>query len=352
MARPNITVQHAVDEYMELRADLAGSTRRAYVACLGHFARGVGRDLNIRSLSPRHVESYFLTAPLARTKMVGPRTFNKERVIVGTFLSFCASRAWVGQHLMANVRMQKVPQKQRLRLSPKEMMDCLDIQYHPRDRMIIALGLNTALRASEIVSLKIADVDLEQGWLYTTMHKNGKVDTFPINADLDAELRRWLKWYAENVGNLLSHYYLVPARKPAQIRQQEGGRWRADAEGTVGVNPTRSCFNGIRQPIHRALDHLGLPTKGEGLHTLRRSVARAYYDKIASEGEQDPLRVTQQLLNHASALTTESYLGVERERTRRDESLRGKPFLSALITDDNVVPLRKVESGDSLDQGS
>jgi len=45
--------------------------------------------------------------------------------------------------------------------------------------------------------------------------------------------------------------------------------------------------------------------------------------------------------HHASSSTTDAYLGLTGERERRNKSLHGKPFLTAMVTTDNVVQLSR-----------
>ena len=83
--------------------------------------------------------------------------------------------------------------------------------------------------------------------------------------------------------------------------------------------------------VQEALAAVGLPTKYEGTHTIRRAVARHFFDSQAALGHDGALRVTSALLHHRSASATERYLGLTSERVRRDEVMRGKPFPEAAI---------------------
>ncbi len=73
-------------------------------------------------------------------------------------------------------------------------------------------------------------------------------------------------------------------------------------------------------------------------------VARALFDALCSQAGYDgAIRTVSSLLHHASAATTERYLGLSTEQERRDQMTRGKPFLSAMVDSENVTPLRKAE---------
>jgi hypothetical protein len=95
------------------------------------------------------------------------------------------------------------------------------------------------------------------------------------------------------------------------------------------------------------LEKLGLPTKYEGTHTIRRAIALAYFDEASAEqGDVAALRETAALLHHAHLSTTERYLGMTAEKNRRNKRIKGRPFLTAMVAkQDNVVPLRKAENG-------
>ncbi len=94
--------------------------------------------------------------------------------------------------------------------------------------------------------------------------------------------------------------------------------------------------------VHAALARVGLPTRHEGAHTIRRAVARHFFDSLVATdlGYDGALRTVSALLHHSNAATTETYLGLSSERQRRDNRLRRQPFLTALIDRSNVVPFR------------
>jgi integrase len=99
--------------------------------------------------------------------------------------------------------------------------------------------------------------------------------------------------------------------------------------------------------VQGALKALGLPTFKEGTHTIRRAVAMAYFQEVAKDkGDVAALRETAAFLHHSSVATTELYLGMTPEKNRRDRRLRGQPFLSAMVAQDNVVQLRPTATGE------
>jgi hypothetical protein len=58
-------------------------------------------------------------------------------------------------------------------------------------------------------------------------------------------------------------------------------------------------------------------------------------------GYDAALRTVSALLHHSNMATTERYLGLSSEKKRRDQTLKGRPFLTAMVSNENVVPLRR-----------
>ena len=333
MARSPISISEAVNEFVTLKsAGKAAGTARSYEIALGHLTRHTGPDLGVRSLTAKHLEAHFLTGPKARRRAVALTTFNKERSIAQTFSGFLVRRGYTLTDLMAEVRPLKVPAKHRLRLGLPELRQVLEVQRHPRDRLTMALVMNTGLRASDLASIRVGDVSLPYGELDVVIRKTGARDVLPITKDLDTELRRWFVWYQERmrVQKLSPDWFLLPAKsRPVLLPYPR----RKDVDVfAVELDPTTAArYDGLLRPVKLGLASLGITDSQQGLHTIRRSVARVYYDYLTAEGgdtADQALRMVQVLLGHASVKTTELYIGVEVEREKRNHSLRGKSFLS------------------------
>lgn len=319
---------------------------------LRRFVDWYGEDVQVRHLKAARVEEWFygvagLRAPhTTRDGVARPAvqasTHNYYRSRIKSFLAFCNTSGWLRQDLLVHITPMPVPRKQRLQPTPAVLLAMLEQAASGRDRCYLATAVNTALRASELNRLCVSDVHLDAGHLRVWIAKSQQEDLMPISSDLDSELRRWLITYARDLGRpLLASDHLFPARKGSRYV------WRKQQDG--------SCVRGRTAPswlpdkpivkaqlvVQEALLAAGLPTKHEGVHTLRRAVARAYFDSLADRGYDSALRQTSALLHHSSSATTEHYLGLASERERRDQTLKGKPFLSALVDRQNVRQLRK-----------
>jgi integrase len=262
---------------------------------------------------------------------------NFYRARLKGFFEFCSNRGWTRAHLLTYVDPMPVARKIRQQPSPSHLWAMLDSDTEPRNRAILAVAMNTGMRSNEIARLTVGDVDLQTLSLRAWISKSQIEDAMPITADLAAELRVWLNEYAKSIGRpLLPADMLLPARTGPRYR------WRTMPDGTTKKYQTPSIYvphrhvRKLHEIAQTAMRSVGLETKHEGIHTVRRAVARAYYDSLKTRGHEEAIRAVMVLLHHSNQSTTETYLGVSVERKARDESLRGRHLVPRPVVADVV----------------
>jgi integrase len=299
---------------------------------LRRFVEGV-KDPQVHNLSAETAEFYF--AALTNQQ---PSSYNKVLQRVRLFLAFCARRGWTAGDPLAELRARRVPSKERMRLNGNQLRRLVECTEHPRDRALLACAVGTALRASDLIALTVGDLDLESGYLRVSIQKTQAEDRLPITQDLDAEMRRWLVWYAERLAmsglSLTSDMRLFPsmgATNSARVPRGRPLKYAHPKPWTKASHPAAI--------VQRGLLRIGIDqTRHEGLHTIRRSVGRLVFEHASALGHDSSLRVTAALLGHKSTQTTELYLGLSLDKTKRDNLLRGQSFLGNADAS-NVVPL-------------
>src|SRR6185437_10188748 len=182
--RETPTVQEAVTRYMESRHTLAHTSWLNDHSVLRRFAQGVGSDRHLGSVTPERVERF-----LASISGQKPMSYNKIRSRVSLFLTYSERHGWVRNDLLVDVEKMRVPRVERFRLAPTELVSFLDVIEDPRDRGLVATAMNTALRGGEITTLRIKDLDLEDGELYVMRSKSQRDDRLVLTPALDRELR-------------------------------------------------------------------------------------------------------------------------------------------------------------------
>jgi integrase/recombinase XerD len=175
-------------------------------------------------------------------------------------------------------------------LSAQEVAALLDVPGHGtaedrRDRVMLELLYATGLRVSELVSLELAQVNMEVGYLRVT-GKGSKQRIVPMG---------------EPAQRLLAEY--VQVIRPQLLKHQPS---RVLFVSRRGTSLTRQAFwKSLRLRARRA----GL-TRAVSPHMLRHSFATHLL------GGGADLRSVQAMLGHADIATTQIYTHVERERLK------------------------------------
>lgn len=297
------------------------NTRANNQAVLRSYIRFIGPDRQMGRITLLEVEEYFASLDQQ------PSSYNKIRQRVLQFMAYCQRRGWIDDAFIDEIPKASVFQKERLRLTPEQLRQLPETTDDERDQAFLHFAMNTGLRSSEICNVRIGDLDLDAGYVHVVVGKSRIEDQLPITRSLDRAMREWLTYYTTHVGEpLQADWYLFPARRPPKWVEQRP--WHrvmeyGDLRPAVRINkPMRIA--------QRALERIGVEVvKQEGVHTIRRSTARAVFDMISKEGYDGALRTTAALLHHKNVATTELYIGVTGDRVKRDALLRGKDFLEA-----------------------
>ena len=156
-----------------------------------------------------------------------------------------------------------------------------------RDRALFELAYSCGLRADEIVSLDVDDVDFESETVRTT-GKGNKTRVVPIGEPAQKALRR----YGE-----AARHALGPGRSETALFVSRRGR--------------RLSASDVRRRLDKWVREAAVAGRLSP-HTLRHSFATHLL-----EGGAD-LRSIQELLGHSSVSTTQIYTRVEPSRLRRE----------------------------------
>lgn len=308
-------------------------------------------NVQVRHITDRHINQFLATA---RTRGHGAGQMNIHVATLRPFFEFCRQRRYMPSHQnpIAGLGWFRQVPRSRLRVPAARFPSLLDAAPHPRDRALVAVGLFLFLRQSEAVGiptspdsgLRIGDVNLETGEISVAIEKTGQRDIMPISAELDRELRRWLTWYAEHAPRPLTKSdFLLPAKE----RPQKTGNGQSSfvtVDDTGRPHPDRRMVkseDGVKRTLLRAgfpiRDANGKATR-EGMHTLRRSGARALFDRLVEQGYDGAIRTCQAMLHHAGVTTTERYLGLDLDISKRNDLIRGNDLFPS-VTDGNIVAL-------------
>jgi len=320
---------------------------------LSIFLREIG-NLQIRHLDARHGE---LFQGYLMGKGYKANTVNSHLTTLSAFVKWLRSRRYLagGSDPTANTRQIKAMVEPRQRVEAKDFATFLDCCSTPHERIIVALGLFLFVRASEITAIRIKDVNLERSEILIHVMKSQLIDTMPICEELDAELRRWLTWYTQDIQRPMEDdYYLVPQRRRRPFANDgsgPGGGYLVAREydNCVPTEMLQRAHRYVQRPLHafgvELRDDEG-KSRMEGVHTLRRSGARALFDQMVDAGSYDGiLRYVSAMLHHKSTVMTERYLGLDVDVKKRNDLLKGQRMFTTpeviIEAAENITAIRE-----------
>lgn len=290
---------------------------------LKRLADVTGWNIPVSDINGSHINE------MLDARTMSPATANLRRANLKMFFKYCRAMRFVVPDFdpLMNTRRRPVPQVERKRVDKEDIRMLIEGAEEPRERLLLAVGLNLCLRISEVSDLRIRDVDLATRRVSVRVFKTGVVDNMPMTQELEAEIRRYLTWYTLQVGDLKPDYYLIPSTHRGTVKGH--------------INPNRP----LQRPadaIKRNLERIGwTDVRGEGGHTLRRTGARWILMSLEDEGEERAMRVVQQLLHHKTLAMTEHYLGITVDKEHRDRVMTGTRWYTS--DDDNVINIRRAQ---------
>ena len=267
-------------EDMTVRGFTAG-TQQGYITAVRSFSVFLGRSPNQAGVEDLrryqlHMRSAGASASSMNSAVSGVRFF------FGVTLG--RTDAAVG---MTGVR---EPHKLPVVLSPAEVARLLDAAPGLKYKAALSVAYGAGLRASEVISLKVTDIDSTRMVLRVEQGKGHKDRYAMLSAALLDLLRAWWRVGREQ-GVMRPDGWLFPGQNP--------------------VNPLTT--RQLRRAFHAAREAAGID-KPVSLHTLRHCFATHLLE------QQVDIRVIQVLLGHNKLETTARYSQVASTTLRAVES--------------------------------
>lgn len=187
---------------------------------------------------------------------------------------------------MAKMQPVKVPRTLPVVLSPEEVSRLIAAARNVKHQVALSLAYGTGLRVSEVVGLKVTDVDSQRMTLRVQQGKGRKDRYAMLSPVLLQRLRSWWR-IAHAQGKILPGGWLFPGLDPM------------DPLSTRQLN----------RAVHAAAEAAGID-KRVSPHTLRHSFATHLLERKVD------IRVIQVLLGHKKLETTSIYTHVATDLLR------------------------------------
>jgi integrase/recombinase XerD len=279
----------AFENYLRTECHLSQNTVAAYHRDLEHFREWLG-GRPIPKLSISQLSDY---VGWLHEQGLAPTSVSRRLAALKVFFRYLQLEGILQDSQAELLSSQKLWQRVPQVLSPQQVERFLAAprksdSYWRRDRSILELLYATGCRASELSSLRLSDVHLDEG--YCLCHGKGdKQRLVPIGRQAAAIVREYL---AHERPRLAARAALAPEWL---ILSRRGLRLRREAIWTL---------------VKKYAARVGAPPE-IGPHTLRHSFAT----HLLAGGAD--LRRVQEMLGHASIATTQIYTHVDHTRLKK-----------------------------------
>jgi len=267
---------------------LADNTLAAYRADLV----GLGRWLDDQHVGILQVQRDQLLAFLAWRVQQGarPRSTARQLSSIRRFYRYLLREGRIGEDPSTRIDMPKLGRPLPKSLTESEVIALLkapDVMQAlgVRDRAMLELLYATGLRVSELVTLRIDQINLRQG-VVRVLGKGKRERLVPIGEEAQTWIEKYLSTARPEIIGMQQNDYLFSTRRSDHM--------------------TRQAFWHI---IKRYAQKAGI-SMAMSPHTLRH----AFATHLLNHGAD--LRVVQMLLGHSDVSTTQIYTHVARERLK------------------------------------
>ncbi|WP_313232879.1 tyrosine-type recombinase/integrase [Tissierella praeacuta] len=265
--------------YMQL-IDRSRQTIIGYEKELTYFDNFLSTKYNcpiyINDIQLKDIEDYFLDQKI---RNIASSSRNRSAYILRSFYNYCVKKDIVRKNIAALIEPVKVKQKERNFLTEEEFNMLIKAIRQPVVKTVVQTMFYTGGRISEIIHLKLEDVDFEKRIIHIIGGKGEKDRDIPINDKLYTILQNYLE----------------------NIRESDSDRFFA-LERTGKVSTTY-----VNRLIKESAHEIGLE-KDVSAHVLRHSFGTNLLEKGVS------VVSIQKLLGHTSLAVTTRYLHQDMNR--------------------------------------
>lgn len=251
-------------------------TVKSYVACVAEYLRAKGRDFE--KIDIDFIKQYLLSK---LDKGMSSQTVNQSLQAIN-FFAYNVLKI----HSKIDIKFAKTPSKLPVVLSRAEIQQIIETIDNSKHKLMIALAYGAGLRVSEIINLKIGDVNAEELTIHLKGAKGNKDRITIFSEKLKKDLAA-----------------LTAGRGPEDFvfGSERGGRLTERTAQKIFENAMKKTA--IK--------------KGATFHSLRHSFATHLLENGVD------VRYVQELLGHANIRTTQIYTKVTNPAIRNIKSPLG-----------------------------
>jgi len=271
--------------YLKIDKGYSENTINSYKNDLKKFSE-YNKNKNIEEITANNLKEYFRT-----NKNMSEKSVSRNISCLKSFYKFLVIENKIQSNPCETIPMPKMKKSLPNILSEDEVIKLLDIDiidnYSYRNKAMLELMYSSGLRVSELVNLKLQDIDLTQD-IVRTFGKGSKERVVPIGDFAKEYLEKYIYEYRSSLLKKKNSEYIFLSSR--------------------GDKMTRQAFFKI---IKRIAKEKGI-NKELSPHTLRHSFA-SHMLKYGAD-----LRTIQELLGHSDISTTQIYTHITNEELKNN----------------------------------
>ena len=270
-------------DYIKYEKRLSENTIKSY---LNDIEKLYLYDKNYYKLKSNEISKY-----LQSLDYLDSRSLAHLITVLRSFYSFLSKEGIINQNPCSNIVMPKIEAKLPSYLTSEEVNKLLDIKLEKpndyRNKAMLELAFATGLRVSELVNLKVSDINFNDCYL-RVMGKGKKERIVPIDDMALKYVKTYLDYYRNKLlKNKDSEYLFISSYGTTITRQAFFKLIKGECE---------------KKEIEKEISP----------HTLRHSFASILLKNGAN------IRVIQELLGHEDLKTTQIYTHLINEKLKKD----------------------------------
>ena len=285
-----MSINNLIDEflrYLKIDKGYSINTIESYKRDLEKFSV-FNKDKDINKINSNDLKNY---VKYLNSEGLNDKSISRNISCIKSFYKFLVINKYISDNISDGIYIPKVKKSLPSTLSEEDVINLLDIKltdnYSYRNKAMLELMYATGLRVSELVNLKLQDIDLTND-IIRTFGKGSKERVIPIGDYAKEYLEKYLYEYRGSMlkGRQVEYVFL----------------------NNHGNGLTRQAFFKIIKRIakEKRIDKELSP------HTLRHSFA-THMLKYGAD-----LRTIQELLGHSDISTTQIYTHISREQLKEN----------------------------------
>ncbi len=273
--------------YLAVEKLLAKNSLLAYERDLKDYISFLSENkiVNLSKVSVKEIREFLMTL---KERKLASATISRHLVAIKIFHRFLVRERSLKLDITSSLESPKTWKKLPHALSIQDVEKILQVpnvrtKRGMRDKAILELFYATGMRVSEIVNLKLSDLNLDSGYL-KCMGKGSKERVIPLGKLAIASIQSYLNRERNTIQTKSQEVFISQQKK--KISRQS--MWMLIKKYAKGAH------------VHKKITP----------HTMRHSFATHMLERGAD------LRVVQELLGHSDISTTQIYTHISKDRLK------------------------------------